>query len=128
MDEGEEVFFDIDFASVQRERGVTIDLGIRYLETDNKFITLLDAPGHRDFINNMISGAFQVCLFILRQTPQCDVGVIIISASKGEFEAGSSDQGQTREHIILMKGIGVDKLIICINKMDSVYTMKRVAK
>lgn len=128
MDEGEEVFFDIDFASAQRERGVTIDLGIRYLETDNKFITLLDAPGHRDFINNMISGAFQVCLFILHQTPQCDVGVIIISASKGEFEAGSSDQGQTREHIVLMKGIGVDKLIICINKMDSVYTMKRVAK
>lgn len=54
------------------------------------------------------------------------MGVIIISASKGEFEAGSSDQGQTREHIVLMKGIGVDKLIICINKMDSVYTMKRV--
>ena len=53
------------------------------------------------------------------------MGVIIISASKGEFEAGSSDQGQTREHIVLMKGIGVDKLIICINKMDSVYTMKR---
>ncbi|KAK8789940.1 hypothetical protein WA158_006720 [Blastocystis sp. Blastoise] len=99
MDQGEE----------ERERGVTMDIGVRYIETPNRYVTLLDAPGHRDFVHNMISGAFQ-----------SDVGLLILSAAPDEFEAGFKDGGQTKEHVLLMKGIGVDHLIIGVNKMDIV--------
>jgi len=70
-------------------------------------VTILDAPGHKSYVPNMISGA-----------SQADIGVLIISARKGEFETGFEKGGQTSEHAILAKTLGVDKLIIAVNKMD----------
>ena len=69
--------------------------------------TILDAPGHKSFVPNMISGA-----------AQADVGVLVISARKGEFETGFERGGQTREHALLAKTLGVRLLIVVINKMD----------
>jgi elongation factor 1-alpha len=77
-------------------------------ETNNFVFTVIDAPGHRDFIKNMITG-----------TSQADVAVLVIASGQGEFEAGISDNGQTREHALLAFTLGVKKIIVCCNKMDS---------
>merc|ERR1711981_1480467 len=69
--------------------------------------TIIDAPGHRDFIKNMITG-----------TSQADCAILMIASPKGEFEAGISENGQTREHALLAKTLGVKQMIVCINKMD----------
>lgn len=86
-----------------------MDVGRAYFETDKRKFTILDAPGHKNYVPNMVSGA-----------SQADVGVLVISARKGEFETGFERGGQTREHAMLAKTAGVKKLIVVINKMDTV--------
>ena len=97
----------LDRLKEERERGVTIDLAYQKFETKKYYFTLIDCPGHRDFIKNMITG-----------TSQADCAVLIVSAKKGEFEAGIGPGGQTREHAYLAKTLGVNQILVAINKMD----------
>lgn len=98
----------LDKLKAERERGITIDIALWKFETAKFYVTIIDAPGHRDFIKNMITG-----------TSQADCAVLIVAAGTGEFEAGISKEGQTREHALLAYTLGVKQLIICANKMDS---------
>ncbi|MEB3757422.1 MAG: translation elongation factor EF-1 subunit alpha [Desulfurococcales archaeon] len=107
----------LDKLKEERERGVTIDLTFMKFETRKYYFTIIDAPGHRDFIKNMITGA-----------SQADAAIVVVSARKGEFEAGMSPEGQTREHLLLAKTMGIDKVVVAINKMDATdppYSQKR---
>jgi elongation factor 1-alpha len=97
----------LDRLKEERERGITIDLAFYKLETPRYFFTVIDAPGHRDFVKNMVTGA-----------SQADAAVLVISAKRGEYEAGTNPGGQTREHAFLAKTLGVDQAIVAINKMD----------
>ncbi|GAA6012721.1 hypothetical protein JCM10207_005337 [Rhodosporidiobolus poonsookiae] len=97
----------LDSTSQEREKGKTVEVGRAYFETDTRRYTILDAPGHKNFVPSMISGA-----------AQADVAVLVISARKGEFETGFEKGGQTREHAMLVKTAGVSKLIVVVNKMD----------
>merc|ERR1711963_835641 len=98
----------LDKLKAERERGITIDIALWKFMTDKYFVTIIDAPGHRGFIKNMITG-----------TSQADCAVLIVAAGVGEFEAGISKEGQTREHALLAYTLGVKQLIIGVNKMDS---------
>lgn len=98
----------LDKLKAERERGITIDIALWKFETPKYYVTIIDAPGHRDFIKNMITG-----------TSQADCGVLIIASGTGEFEAGISKNGQTREHALLAYTLGVKQLIVGVNKMDS---------
>ena len=97
----------LDLNSEERAKGKTTEYGRGYFETEKRRYTILDAPGHKNFVPSMIGGA-----------SQADVGVLVISARKGEFETGFERGGQTREHAMLAKTAGVKKLIMVINKMD----------
>merc|ERR1719230_1871575 len=107
----------LDKLKAERERGITIDIQLMNFGTAKYYVTIIDAPGHRDFIKNMITG-----------TSQADCAVLIIAASTGEFEAGISKNGQTREHALLAYTLGVKQMIVGINKIDNTeppYSEKR---
>jgi elongation factor 1-alpha len=97
----------LDKLKAERERGITIDISLWKFETKKYYFTIIDAPGHRDFIKNMITG-----------TSQADVAILVIASGAGEFEAGYAKTGQTREHALLAYTLGVKQMIVCINKMD----------
>ena len=97
----------LDSVEEERAKGITIEVGRAAFTTPNRRYTILDAPGHKAFLANMIQGA-----------TAADIGVLIISARKGEFETGFEKGGQTREHALLAKTLGVNKLIVAINKID----------
>jgi elongation factor 1-alpha len=99
--------FALDRLKEERERGLTIDIAFFKFLTDKYYYTIIDAPGHKDFIKNMITGA-----------SQADVALLVVSAKKGEFEAGIGPGGQTKEHAYLAMTLGVPSIIVCINKMD----------
>jgi elongation factor 1-alpha len=107
----------LDKLKAERERGITIDIALWKFETAKYYVTIIDAPGHRDFIKNMITG-----------TSQADCAILVVAAGVGEFEAGISPNGQTREHALLAYTLGVKQMIVAINKMDSTeppYSEKR---
>ena len=99
----------LDSIKDERDRGITIDLAFQKFETPKFFYTLIDAPGHRDFIKNMITGA-----------SEADAAILVISVKPGEMEAALESGGQGREHAFLAKTLGVNQLIVALNKMDDV--------
>lgn len=97
-----EFAFVMDSLKEERERGVTIDVAFKNFDTPKYYYTIIDAPGHRDFIKNMIVG-----------TSQADVAVLVVSAREGI-------QDQTKEHAFLAKILGINQMMVYINKMDAV--------
>ncbi len=97
----------LDNIKDERERGITIDLAFQKFETPKYFFTLIDAPGHRDFIKNMITGA-----------SEADCAILVLSAKEGETDTAVAPGGQAREHAFLLRTLGVSQLIVAINKMD----------
>ncbi|KAL4081830.1 P-loop containing nucleoside triphosphate hydrolase protein [Scleroderma yunnanense] len=99
----------LDSTPQERSKGKTVEVGRAYFETTTRRYTILDAPGHKTYVPSMISGA-----------AQADVAILVISARKGEFETGFEKGGQTREHVMLVKTVGVSKIVVVINKMDDI--------
>jgi len=97
----------LDKLKAERERGITIDIALWKFESPKSVFTIIDAPGHRDFIKNMITG-----------TSQADAAILVIASGQGEFEAGISKDGQTREHALLAFTLGVKQMIVAVNKID----------
>eukprot|EP01100_Stratorugosa_tubuloviscum_P002649 TRINITY_DN162_c2_g1_i3.p1 TRINITY_DN162_c2_g1~~TRINITY_DN162_c2_g1_i3.p1 ORF type:complete len:571 (+),score=316.56 TRINITY_DN162_c2_g1_i3:63-1775(+) len=97
----------MDTNEEERAKGKTVEVGRSYFSTSRKRYTILDAPGHKNYVPNMIGGA-----------SQADVGILVISAKGGEFESGFDRGGQTREHAMLVKTLGIKQLVVVINKMD----------
>ena len=99
----------LDSIKDERERGITIDLAFQKFETPKFFYTLIDAPGHRDFIKNMITGALEA-----------DASILVVSVKPGETEAATEPGGQAREHAFLSRTLGVGQIVVALNKMDDV--------
>ncbi len=97
-----EFAFVMDSLKEERERGLTIDLMHKEFQTDKYYFTIIDCPGHRDFVKNMITGA-----------SQADAAILVVSAKDGIQE-------QTREHLYLAKVLGIGQIVVAINKMDAV--------
>lgn len=109
--EGFELAYAMDSLEEERERGLTIDIAHQEFETDKNYFTIIDAPGHRDFVKNMITG-----------TSQADNAVLVVDVQDGV-------QPQTREHVFLSRTLGINEMVICINKMDTVdYDENEFAK
>jgi elongation factor 1-alpha len=104
----------LDKLKAERERGITIDVALWKFETPKFYFTIIDAPGHRDFIKNMITG-----------TSQADVAMLVVASGKGEFEAGIGKEGSTREHALLAYTLGVRQMIVLCNKIDAVEPPER---
>jgi len=108
--EGGEFAYILDREIEERKRGMTIDIAHRPFETQKYYFTIIDAPGHRDFVKNMITGA-----------SQADAAILVVSAKPGE-----GVQEQTKEHAYLLRVLGINQIIVVISKMDTVnYDQKR---
>lgn len=105
--------FVMDNLKAEQERGITIDCALRQFETEKRNYTIIDAPGHKDFIKNMITG-----------TSQADAAVLIIAAKKGEFEDGFSKEGSTKDHALLAFTMGIKQIVVAVNKMDTIEYSK----
>ncbi|KIV80235.1 hypothetical protein PV11_07749 [Exophiala sideris] len=99
----------LDLNKEERAKGKTVEVGRGFFETDKRRYTILDAPGHKTYVPNMLSGA-----------AQADVAILVISARKGEFETGFEKGGQTQEHAMLIKTTGAKELVVVVNKMDDI--------
>ena len=99
----------LDLNKEERLKGKTVEVGRGFFETDKRKYTILDAPGHKTYVPNMLSGA-----------SQADVAILVISARKGEFETGFEKGGQTQEHAMLIKTTGAKELVVVVNKMDDI--------
>ncbi|UCC91326.1 MAG: GTP-binding protein, partial [Candidatus Aenigmatarchaeota archaeon] len=95
-----EFAFVMDRLKEERERGLTIDLMHKEFQTNKYYFTVIDVPGHRDFVKNMITGA-----------SQADASILVVSAKDGVQE-------QTREHLYLSKVLGINQIVVAVNKMD----------
>ena len=97
----------MDSSDEEKAKGKTVEIGRAVIETPTKMYTIFDAPGHKNYVPNMIMGA-----------TLADFGGLVISARRGEFEAGFEQDGQTREHIQLARSLGISKIVVVVNKMD----------